>query len=117
MNVAVVDNTGKAVLSANILQPLQIGDSGPPRKSEDASQEKTVSGEMMKKIAESVQSQISIMNSSLSFQAYGKNNDKIAIVVSDRTTGEVIREIPAKEVQQMQAKLDELIGLIFNGLA
>ena len=120
MDVAMVENaTGNAGLSANIFQPPQVNDASLSRKSEsvreDAIQEKSASNETMKKIAESVQAQISVMNSSLSFQVYGKN--KVAIIVSDKTTGKIIREIPAKEVQQMQAKLDELIGLIFNGSA
>ncbi|MGV8056608.1 MAG: flagellar protein FlaG [Smithellaceae bacterium] len=122
MEVAMVDNvTGNANLSANIFQAPQVSDTDPSRKSkpakEDVSQEKSVNNDRMKKIAESVQEQINVMNSSLSFQAYGKDNDKIAIVVSDKITGKIIREIPAKEVQQMQAKLEELIGLIFNGSA
>lgn len=122
MDVTMVDNAaGNPVSSVNIFQPSQTSDAGPMRniehQKEDSGAEKTVSKEMMKKIAESVQEQISLMNSSLSFQTYGKDNDKIAIIVSDKDTGKVIREIPAKEVRQMQEKLDELIGLIYNGSA
>jgi flagellar protein FlaG len=121
MEVGVVDNIGNAGLSGNISQPSSAIDSSVLKKNEpaqeDSDQGKQVSSEMLKIIAETVQAQIDVMNSSLSFQAYGKNNDKCAIIVSDRTTGKVIREIPPKEVQQMQAKFDELIGLIFNGSA
>lgn len=122
MEVAMIDSTaGSSGLSANIFQTSPANDANQQKKGEtireDVNEEKYTSNEMMKEIAESVQEQINLMNSSLSFQVYGKDNDKIAIVVSDKATGKVIREIPAKEVQKMQVKLDELIGLIFNGLA
>lgn len=121
MDVAMVDNVSNAAISGNVFSPVQVSDPGPPKKSESdksaAPKESPVSSDTLKKIAESVQAQISVINSSLSFQAYGKNNDKFAIVVSDKTTGKIIREIPSKEVREMQAKLDELIGLIFNGSA
>jgi flagellar protein FlaG len=121
MDVAMVENTGNANLSRNIIQSMQATDVDPAKKNEPANeasgQGKSASNETMKEIAESIQEQISVMNSSLSFQAYGNNEDKIAIIVTDKTSGKVIREIPAKEIQQMQAKLDELIGLIFNGSA
>lgn len=122
MEVAMIDSTtGSGGVSANIFQTSPANDANAQKKSEtireDVKGEKSASNEMMKEIAESVQEQINLMNSSLSFQVYGKDNDKIAIVVSDKATGKVIREVPAKEVQKMQVKLDELIGLIFNGLA
>jgi flagellar protein FlaG len=121
MEVATVDNISSAGLTGNISQPSSAIDSSALKKNEpaqeDAAPDKQVSSEMLKIIAETVQAQIDVMNSSLSFQVYGKDNDKCAIIVSDKTTGKVIREIPPKEVQQMQAKLDELIGLIFNGSA
>jgi uncharacterized FlaG/YvyC family protein len=32
----------------------------------------------------------------------------------DRDTGKVIREIPAKEVQALQDKMSELVGIIYD---
>ena len=39
---------------------------------------------------------------------------EISVIVTDKDTGKVIREIPPKEIQDLQTKLGELIGLIFN---
>jgi len=120
MDVSMVESIESAGISGRHYQPVSATDAAPIKKessNEDSSPEKPVNNETLKKIAENIQEQISVINSSLSFQVYGKDRDRYAIVVSDKSTGKIIREIPSKEVQQMQAKLDELIGMIFNGLA
>jgi uncharacterized FlaG/YvyC family protein len=54
------------------------------------------------------------MNVSLSFSAYGKNNERIAVVVSNKETQEVIREIPPEELQILYTKMREAAAYIFN---
>ncbi len=54
------------------------------------------------------------MNVSLQYSVYGAKDDKIAVKVVDRDTGKVIREIPAKEIQALQDKMSELVGMIFD---
>lgn len=44
-----------------------------------------------------------------SFKTYGSNNRRIAIVVKNKETGEVISEFPSKEMQKLHAHLDMLI--------
>jgi len=61
-----------------------------------------------------MQSQLDSMNISLQFSVYGDNDNKIVVKVVDRDTGKVIREIPAKEVQALQDKMSELVGMIFD---
>ena len=61
-----------------------------------------------------MQSQISKMNVSLAFTTYGDRGEHIAVVVADKETGEVIREIPSREFQELYAKMNELTGMIFN---
>ena len=41
----------------------------------------------------------------------------IKIFGKNEKTGEVIREIPSKELQSLQTKIGELVGRIFNGKA
>jgi uncharacterized FlaG/YvyC family protein len=43
-----------------------------------------------------------------SFSTYGSHNERICIVVKNKETGEVIREIPSKEMQKLHAHLDML---------
>ena len=45
----------------------------------------------------------------VSFSTYGSRNEHMAIVVIDKTTGRVIREIPTKEIQKLHGHLDVLV--------
>jgi hypothetical protein len=44
-----------------------------------------------------------------SFSTYGSRNERIAIVVKNKETGEVIREIPSEEMQKLHVHIDMLI--------
>lgn len=39
---------------------------------------------------------------------------QIMVTVTDETTGEVIREIPSSELLNLAAKLDEMVGILFD---
>jgi flagellar protein FlaG len=73
-----------------------------------------LSGEAVKQLLAQIQSHMESMNISLSFSRYGKNGDSISVVVTEKDTGKVIREIPPEELQNLYTKLGELIGIIFN---
>ncbi|HTY25045.1 MAG TPA: flagellar protein FlaG [Desulfomonilaceae bacterium] len=68
----------------------------------------------LKQIVGQMQDQLDSMNISLQFSVYGHNDDKVAVKVVDRDTGKVIREIPPKEIQALQVKMSELVGMIFD---
>ena len=73
-----------------------------------------VNTEQVKQMVEQMQSHLDSMNVSLQYSFYGVNDEKVAVIVVDRETGEVIREIPPKEMQALQEKMGELVGMIFN---
>jgi uncharacterized FlaG/YvyC family protein len=82
---------------------------------QDAATEAAVaSGEDVRRMIDEMQSNIKRMNISLTFATYGDHGEKVAVIVSDDETGEVIREIPAKEIQNLYGKMSELAGMIFN---
>jgi len=54
------------------------------------------------------------MNIGLSFSRYGNKGEEISVIVTDKDTGKVIREIPPKDIQDLHTKIGELIGLIFS---
>jgi flagellar protein FlaG len=68
----------------------------------------------LKQIVGQIQSQLDSMNISLQYAVYGDKDDKVAVKVVDRDTGKVIREIPSKEMQALQVKMRELVGMIFD---
>lgn len=74
----------------------------------------SVGNVQIRQMVAEMQSQISRMSVSLEFSTYGERGEKIAVVVADKQTGEVIREIPAKEIQNLYAKMTELAGILFN---
>jgi flagellar protein FlaG len=70
--------------------------------------------EQVKQMLSDMQVQIDRMNVSLRFYTYGERGEKVVVVVADKETGEVIREIPSKEIQNLHAKMSELAGMIFD---
>jgi flagellar protein FlaG len=39
---------------------------------------------------------------------------KIVVTVTEKSSGKVIREIPSSEILQIVAKMDEMVGVIFD---
>ena len=77
------------------------------------------SGEEIKKMVEEMQAQLDYnANLSLKYSAYGEQGNnklhRIAVSVVDKMTGDVIREIPVKEIQTLYTKMSELAGIIFS---
>ena len=99
---------GSAIADAPI---PQIGSSQTRQASDDDAE---VNHEKMRQMVESMQDQIDSMNVSLQYSTYGESGEKIAVTVVNKDTGEVVREIPAKELQNLYAKMSELAGMIFN---
>jgi flagellar protein FlaG len=79
--------------------------------------DQTASDEQLSLMVKQMQEHIKQMNVRLEFSTYGNRGEKVAVVVADKETGEVIREIPPKELQNLYARMSELAGLIFNGQA
>ena len=72
------------------------------------------SKEHAQKMVEEIQKHLSNLDVSLTFSTYGENNNQVSIVVAERATGKVIREIPSKELQSLYTKMQELAGMILN---
>jgi flagellar protein FlaG len=83
-------------------------------RQDEATKAAIATGEDVKRMIDEMQSNIKRMNVSLTFSTYGDRGEKVAVIVSDDETGEVIREIPAKEIQNLYGKMSELAGIIFN---
>ena len=56
-----------------------------------------------------------VVNTSLKYSVYDKN--KIAVTVVDKKSGEIIREIPAENLQKLSTQKDETIGKFFDQVA
>jgi flagellar protein FlaG len=62
-----------------------------------------------------IQEKMEAMGSNLKFSLKADSTtDDIVVQVTDRQSGEVVRQIPAEEVLEIRAKLDDLVGLLFD---
>ncbi|MBU8911502.1 MAG: flagellar protein FlaG [Desulfobacterales bacterium] len=86
-----------------------------PRAEEDRRQ--TVDNQQVKELTENLQGYVDKMNINVAFSTYGEKNKNVSVVVSEKETGKLIREIPPKELQQLHVKMKELAGMILNGIA
>ena len=92
-----------------VYAPMQWAESSQTQKS--SNENSKVRPEEMTHI---MQDQLDGMNVSLKYFTYGDSGERIAIAVVNTITGEVVREIPAKELRALYAKMNELVGMILN---
>jgi len=52
-------------------------------------------------------------NVDLQFSVH-KASEQIMVTVIDESTGKVIREVPPIEMLELAAKMDEMVGIIFD---
>lgn len=95
-------SASKQMTGASKMEEPSGGDSSPASQAQ------------LKQVVEQMQSQLDSMNVSLQYSFYGTGDEKVAVKVVNRETGDVIREIPSKEIQVLQTKMSELVGMIFN---
>ncbi len=69
--------------------------------------------EKIKRIADAMDSYVQSIQRDLNIQVH-EETGKIMVKVVSRDTGEVIREIPPKELLDLAAKMDEMTGTLFN---
>ncbi len=113
MIVEQVAETGK-----NTAPPVQVRLPAPSETGKnDQEAKKPVKEPDMSKVAElvvDVQKNLNIMhNVDLQFSVHEASGETI-VTVTDEDTGKVIREIPSSEVLQLAAKIDAMVGMIFD---
>ena len=114
MEVSATDMHGTITSTpATAIVPSQT--TGAPRSGQTSGDDVApASNAQIKRMVEQMQSYLGSMNVGIQYSFYGAHGDKIAVNVVNRETGEVIREIPSKEMQALQTKMGELLGMIFN---
>lgn len=75
--------------------------------------EQKLSNEELVEAVENIQSRLDVMGTKLGFSIHEETDD-IVIEVTNRESGELIRQIPSEEVMELRARLDELVGIIFD---
>ena len=77
--------------------------------------QRSLSQEEVAKVAEDIQARLDSIGSNLQI---GLNQDKksesIVVQVSDRSSGDVIRQVPTEDLLALKKKLEERVGLLFD---
>ncbi|MFH7319853.1 flagellar protein FlaG [Desulfurivibrio sp. D14AmB] len=82
-----------------------------------AEQQRKVSPDEAEEIAKEMQSRLdSIGNTRLLF-ALHRDPEAVVVQITDRQSGDVIRQFPAEESLALRQKLNELVGMLFDGKA
>jgi flagellar protein FlaG len=87
-----------------------------PQEKKPASEQATGSAEQVSAMVEDLQASLEILqqkNTRLNFLVHEKT-DRVMVRITDQNTGDVIREIPSEAFLDMAAKLQEMVGLMFD---
>lgn len=78
---------------------------------------KKVSPDEAEEIAREMQNRLdSIGNTRLLF-ALHRDPEMVVVQITDRQSGDIIRQFPAEETLALRQKLNELVGMLFDGKA
>lgn len=83
------------------------------KSKEQEDKERLLAEKRIKQVIEEANQKTKFTKKSLEYSVDEKTN-RIAIVVRDQETKEVIKEIPSEETLDMLAKIQEVIGLVFD---
>lgn len=68
----------------------------------------------LKELAADVQENLKFINDvNLQFSVH-EASGRVMVIVREESTGKVIREIPPKEVLDLAAKIDEMVGMLLD---
>lgn len=73
--------------------------------------------EEMKDMVEFINDQINNLQTNIGFTINEKYDNQIIVEVKDKKTDEVIKQIPSEEFLKIKEKMEDLIGIIFSGIA
>jgi flagellar protein FlaG len=87
---------------------------GTPQEDGAAKSEKKSDVSSLAELVVDVQKNLKLMhNVDLQFSVH-KATGRVMVTVRDETTGEVIREIPPSEILNLAARLEQMVGLVFD---
>ena len=85
------------------------------RENRQPEKETQLSKEKIAERVEEIQKRLDSMGSSLVFGLHmDEKSESIVIQLTDGTSGELIRQFPPEELLELQAKLDDLVGILFD---
>ncbi|MBW1739575.1 MAG: flagellar protein FlaG [Deltaproteobacteria bacterium] len=84
-----------------------------PERSPVKKEEKIEDAEFLQDMLEVAQKHFNVQNIGLEFAVDG-GTGRIKVTVLDKETGEIVREVPPQQVLDLMAKIDEMMGILFD---
>jgi flagellar protein FlaG len=76
-------------------------------------QSKRLGGEEIAAVVEEIQQRLDAMGTKLNFSVDEKT-ESVIIQVKNKKSDELVRQIPSKEMLELKAKLEDLMGVLFD---
>ncbi len=94
---------------------VRLNDEALHGKQKPGAEGKEFSREDLEEAVDDIQNRMDSIGSKLNFglSQHKKTND-IIIQITDRTNGELVKQFPSEAVLQLQEKLKDLVGLLFD---
>jgi flagellar protein FlaG len=84
-----------------------------PERQHNAAGGNRVDAEFLQDVLDAAQKHFHARNIGLEFSVHGETG-RIKVTVLDKDTGEMIREVPPRQVLDLMAKIDEMMGIMFD---
>ena len=83
------------------------------------SQRQAVSAEQAAQYVQEVQARFDQMGTNLQFSLDGgsSGSEHVVVKITDKKSGELIRQFPSEEILQLRNKLNDLVGMLYDGKA
>lgn len=107
----IVEKGNNSVPVKNYETPLSNTDT--KIQSETEKENKSVNKGDIEKVADQLNSKIEHANKGLKFFVH-EATGQMAVKIIDKDTNEVIKEIPAKELLDLQAKIEDMVGILID---
>ena len=106
-----VEPVAKATDSVSV----RLSDQALHGKQKSSEEGKEFTLEELEEVLGEIQTRMDSLGSKLNFglSKYEKT-DEIVIQITDKTNGDLIKQFPSEEVLQLQEKLNDLVGLLFD---
>jgi len=82
-------------------------------RSSESREATTQDSELLKDVLQVAERHFQIRNVGLEFEVHDATG-RLKVTVLDSDTGKIIREVPPQQVLDMVAKLDEMMGILFE---
>jgi len=103
--------TTKLVEPSAVVVPMAKG--RPSAEADSPSRKKGEDVQLLQGVLEAAQNYLEVSDVGVAFSVHGETG-VVKVSVTDKETGEVIREIPPEGVLTLMAKLDEMLGILFD---